>query len=86
MALIFLYSKSKRRKMKYEKLKARIKTWYGSEATFARALGVHRATVSYHLRKKKPFSGQTVKKWAEALTISPDEIGEYFFEDGKEKP
>ena len=72
--------------MEYQKLKEKIKIWYGSEAAFARALGVHRATVSYHLRKKKPFSGQKVKKWAEALAISPDEIGEYFFEGGKEKP
>ena len=70
--------------MAYKKLKEKIKTWYGSEAAFARALGVHRATVSYHFGKKRPFSGQTIKKWAEALAIGPDEIGEYFFEVRKE--
>ena len=67
-----------------QKLKERIKEKYGSEAAFARALGNHRGTVSFHLNKGYQFSGKTIKKWSELLDIAPEEIGDYFFE--KEKP
>lgn len=65
--------------MNYRKLRGRIVEKYGTINAFADAIGLSSVAVSYKLNAKRGFKQADIVKWCEALDITPDEIGGYFF-------
>lgn len=63
----------------YRKLKGRITELYGTQAAFAKALGLSVNSVSKKLTGKTKFSQSDVEKWAKLLNISKTEYGEFFY-------
>ena len=61
------------------KLRGRIVEKFGSQAAFARELGVTRGTINNQLNSPNGLSQCTITKWSELLEIPANEIGEYFF-------
>lgn len=63
----------------YLKLKARIIEKYGSQAEFAKVIGVSETTVSNKMSERTQFSKDDMLTWGEALDIPVGEFGNYFF-------
>lgn len=63
----------------YSKLKGRIVERYGTQANFARRLGISKNSMSKKLTCKTEFSQSDIIKWAELLGIEKGEYEEYFF-------
>ena len=65
----------------FKKLRGRIKEKIGSEAKFAKCIGISAVSLSYTFAKKRYFSAEEIQKAcnADVLDISKEEIGEYFF-------
>ena len=65
----------------FKKLRGRIKEKLGSEANFAKAIGISAVSLSYTFSKKRYFSAEDIRKACqkEVLDIPKEEIGEYFF-------
>lgn len=61
------------------KLRGRIVEKYGSQARFAEAIGKTIQTVNMKLCGNTGFSQDDIVEWANALDISVDAVGEYFF-------
>lgn len=68
---------------KYEfdlaKLTGRIVEKYGSRSAFADALGISPQQLTPKLTGKTGITREDVVEWSEALGISIDKIGVYFF-------
>ncbi|WP_326511378.1 DUF739 family protein [Clostridium intestinale] len=64
----------------YNKLRGRIKEKYGTQGSFAEALGVSERTLSLKLNNKIFFSQDEITKGSELLNIGADKIQVYFFE------
>lgn len=63
----------------YDKLKGKIKEKFGTQDSFAKALGISRTTLNLKLNNLSEF---TQKEMIDALTlleISGNEVSEYFF-------
>lgn len=65
----------------FSKLRGRIKEKLGSEARFAKCIGISAVSLSYTFSKKRYFSSAEIQKACkkEVLDIPKEEIGEYFF-------
>lgn len=63
----------------YDKLRGRIVEKYGSQAVFARALGVSAKTLSLKMNNRIYFSQAEIKKAADLLNIDIKDIDAYFF-------
>ena len=65
----------------YPKLRGRIVELYGSQRLFAKAIHKSEQTVVYKLTGKYSFSQEDIIEWGNALNISKEEVGEFFFAD-----
>ncbi|MEZ3474893.1 MAG: DUF739 family protein [Lachnospiraceae bacterium] len=63
----------------YSKLKGRIVERYGTQANFARKIGISKNSISKKLTGKTEFSQSDIEQWAELLQIEKKDYGEYFF-------
>ena len=65
----------------FKKLRGRIKEKLGSEAKFAKCIGISAVSLSYTFSKKRYFSSVEIQKACkkDVLDIPKEEIGEYFF-------
>lgn len=63
----------------YNKLKGRIIEKYGSQKSFAKALGQTEQWISLKMTGKSGFTATEIEKWSALLDIPRYEIGEYFF-------
>lgn len=66
-------------KYDYSKLKGRIKEKYGTQGEFAKALDLAQTTVSLKVNGKTEWTQNEIEKSIEALGLSKDDIGDYFF-------
>jgi transcriptional regulator with XRE-family HTH domain len=64
----------------YAKLRGAIREHFGTEGAFAKAIDRSPNYISKVFQGKSNFSAIDVVKAAEALQISTDDIGKYFFE------
>ena len=64
----------------YRRLRGRIIEKFGSVSAFSDRIGKARNGVSVKLNGKVKFNTNDIRQWAEALEITPEEIGVYFFE------
>lgn len=65
--------------MKYPKLRGAIREKFGTQAAFAKALGIHSATLSAKLQGRTDWSGDEIKTAIELLDLSPDQAMNCFF-------
>lgn len=65
----------------YPKVRGRIVELYGSQKEFAKAINKSEQTIIYKLSGKYSFSQDDIIEWGNALNISKDDIGDYFFAD-----
>lgn len=63
----------------YSKLKGRIVEKYGTQACFAKKIGISSNTLSLKMNNKIRFTSDDVIKISELLGIKRQEIDEYFF-------
>lgn len=63
----------------YAKLSGRIVERYGTQADFAKAIGLSERSISLKLNGKLGWKQQEMAKSCELLDIRPEEIGSYFF-------
>lgn len=63
----------------YNKLRGRIVEVFGTQAAFAKALGISRNSVSKKLAGKTEFSQSDVERWAKLLGIEKWEYGFIFY-------
>lgn len=65
----------------FKKLRGRIKEKLGSEANFAKRIGISAVSLSYTFSKKRYFSANEIQEACkeDVLDIPKEEIGEYFF-------
>ncbi len=65
----------------FKKLRGRIKEKLGSEARFAKCIGISAVSLSYTFSGRRYFSAEEIQKACEkdVLDISKEEIGKYFF-------
>lgn len=63
----------------FMKLRGRIVEKYVTQSRFAEFLGVTEQTVTMKLNGKVQFSTDDIITWSNALDISVNEIGAYFF-------
>lgn len=65
--------------MSYPKLRGRIREKYGTQKAFAVAMGMHPTTLSTKLQGRFDWSLQEMKRAAELLELSVEEMAVYFF-------
>lgn len=63
----------------YSKLKGRIIEKYGSQGSFAKAIGKTQTTTSFKINGKASWNQDEIIKAIEVLDLSKDDIVEYFF-------
>lgn len=63
----------------YNKLKGRITEVFGTQAAFAKAVGLSKNSVSKKLSGKTEFSQSDVERWAKLLHIERCDYGEFFY-------
>ena len=68
-------------KYDYNKLIGRITEMFGRQYLFAEHIGMGRSALSLKLNNVKRFKQDDVKKAANALNLTLEEIGEYFFNE-----
>ena len=64
---------------KYNKLRGRIVEICGSQAEFAKRLGLSEQIISAKLSGNSSFTQDNIIKWCEILDIDQNDIGNYFF-------
>ncbi len=69
----------------YSRLKGRIKEKYNSQSNFVKDLKMSEQVFSKRINNQVQFDSSEIKKMAELLEISDDEISEYFFKEKVEK-
>lgn len=65
----------------YDKLRGRIKEKFGTQAAFAKKLGVSERTLSLKLNGKIFFSQDEIKKGLELLELQKEDVNAYFFNE-----
>lgn len=65
--------------MDYSRLRGRIRTYYTTQAAFAKALGISVCTLSQRLNGVSEWTAKEIRKACELLEIPPEEIPAYFF-------
>ena len=70
---------------KTEKLQARIVEKYGTQSSFADAIGMDKTTLSKLLSEGRDWKGSMMMKAVELLDIPQNEIDSYFFEKAVEE-
>ena len=65
--------------MNYPKLRGAIREKFGTQAAFAKALGIHSATLSAKLQGKTDWSRDEIRVAIELLNLSPDQAMSCFF-------
>lgn len=65
----------------FAKLRGRIVEIYGSQARFSQAIGVSEVTVINKLKGTRSFSMDDIVNWSDALKITKENVGDYFFAD-----
>lgn len=63
----------------YRKLRGKIKEIFGTQDSFADAIGMSKATLSYKLNGLSEWSQEEIDKAVELLSIPAQEIHLYFF-------
>jgi len=63
----------------YSKLRGRIREVFGTQAAFARALGISMCSLSQKLNDKTEWTTHEIRKACELLGINPTELPQYFF-------
>lgn len=63
----------------YNKLLGKIKEVFGTNAAFAKAMGLSERSISLKLNSKVCLSQKEIEKACGLLGIEHDEIGRYFF-------
>jgi DNA-binding XRE family transcriptional regulator len=66
-------------KFNYSKLLGRIKECGYTQEKLAEAIQINKGTLNQKLKNKSHFTTLEMSKMCKALSISPAEIGEYFF-------
>lgn len=61
-------------------LRGRIIQKYGSQGKFAKHIGKTEQTVTAKLNNRVQFSQNDILAWCDALDISADDVGKYFFD------
>lgn len=69
----------------YSRLRGKIREVFGTEAAFAKALGMGRVSISQRLNNVLEFSSPEILKSCTLLGISSDEIHLYFFAEKVQK-
>ena len=64
----------------FNKLRGRIKECFGTEKSFAAAMGMSPSNLSARLNGRIHFSGEEIKQASVLLKILDEEIGAYFFQ------
>ncbi len=64
---------------KYRKLRGRIIEKFGTQAEFAKEIGLSTNSLSQKMTGKVGLSQTDINEWSSLLEISTDQIGEYFF-------
>lgn len=63
----------------YRKLLGRIVEVYGTQYSFAEAMGLSEHSLSVKLNNRRNFKQTEIKKACELLNIAPSEMSDYFF-------
>ena len=63
----------------YDKLKGKIKEKFGTQDSFAKAMGISRTTLNLKLNNMSEFTQKEMIKAMEVLNLSGSEIRDYFF-------
>jgi transcriptional regulator with XRE-family HTH domain len=63
----------------YRKLQGRIKEVCGTQAVYAKRIGISGTTLSKKLNNKTDFSSSEIQRSIEALDIEADDLPVYFF-------
>lgn len=63
----------------YNKLKGRIKEYYGTQENFAKSINLSTASLNYKLTNKVPFTQEEIYNSIKNLHIETNEIQEIFF-------
>lgn len=63
----------------YNKLRGRIVELYGSQKKFASEISLSEQSITAKLNGRSDFTQEDILKWSNALKISKEEIGTYFF-------
>lgn len=63
----------------YRKLLGRIVEMYGTQYSFAEAMGLSEHSLSVKLNNRRNFKQTEIKKACELLNIAPSEMSDYFF-------
>lgn len=69
----------------YSRLRGKIREVFGTEANFAKALGMGRVSLSQRLNNTLEFSATEIRKSCSLLGISSAEIPAYFFAEKVQK-
>lgn len=69
----------------FAKLKGRIREKCETETAFAAKMGMNRSTMSSRLTQKSDFSAEEIWKACQILSLTPDQIGDYFFRENVAK-
>lgn len=60
-------------------LRVRIIQKYGSQARFAKSIGKTEQTVTAKLNDRSQFTQGDILEWCNALDITAEDVGKYFF-------
>jgi len=63
----------------FQRLKGRIKEYYGNQTKFAKELGITKQALSRKLTSKTRFSFEELEFMIDTLHIKPSEIQDIFF-------
>lgn len=66
-------------KSNYNKLRGRIVEIYGSQKMFSKEINLSEQSITAKLNGRSDFSKDDILKWSDALRLSSEEIGAYFF-------
>ena len=77
--------KKEKTKYNYQKLKGRIKEFFGTQEEYAKSIGLSAASVNYKLNNKVYYTQNEIYNSIKVLKIPNNEIQEYFFTQKVEK-
>ena len=69
----------------YSRLRGKIRAVFGTEASFAKALGMGRVSLSQRLNNALEFSATEIRESCLLLGISSEDIPAYFFAEKVQK-
>ncbi len=71
--------------MNANKIRGRIVEMFGTQRNFAKAIGKSEQTVNKKLNNASQFSLDDIAEWSNALGITQEEVGSYFFANELQK-